>query len=147
MEVEKVQQRADGAAEALRAVVREERAINTGLRRELAAAQLQVNATAKADRAPMHVLEPSNDYIRRFIEKILQQHRRGREFKLMLHVFRRWLFLSDVRLAAQQQKADQERKLREDAQTRELSALRRELRAVVTASVASDMHRAETEAL
>jgi hypothetical protein len=65
----------------------------------------------------------------------------------MLDVFRQWVFLSDVRLASQQQKAEQDRASREDAQARELNALKRELRAVVMTSVANDIQRREAEPL
>jgi hypothetical protein len=149
IEMQKLQQRTDGAVEALHAVLREERAANAELRRELEAAQLQVRNAASpvaAREAGVEVAaEQLNGHLRLSTEKLLQQHLRGREFRSMLDIFRRWLFLSDVRVALQQQRAEQDRAVREDAQVRELNALRRELRAVVTAAVASDMQRMEAE--
>ena len=142
IEMQQLQQRADGASEALHAVLRQERAVNADLRRELEAAQLQVRTAASPVAAAVGQL---NDHLQLSTEKLLQQHVRSREFRSMLDVFRRWLFLSDVRVALQQQKAEQDRAVREDAQARELNALRRELRAVVTAAVASDMQRMEAQ--
>lgn len=49
------------------------------------------------------------------------------------------VFVSDVKIASAQREAERERSAREAAQTRELGSLRRELRAVVNASVAMDV--------
>jgi hypothetical protein len=152
-EMQKLQQRADGAAEALRGVLREERATNVKLRRELEGALLQVRSSATASSAPTCdvgndvAVELLDDDLQLSTEKLLKQYHRGRKFRSMLDVFRQWVFLSDVRLASQQQKAEQDRASREDAQARELNALKRELRAVVMTSVANDIQRREAEPL
>ena len=153
IEMQKVQQRADGATEALRSVLREERANNSTRRRELEGALLQVrnsttaSSATRCDAGVDVAVELLHDDIQLFTEKLLKQYHHGREFRLMLEAFRQWVFQSDVRLALQQQKAEQDRASREDAQARELNALKRELRAVVMTSVANDIQRREAEPL
>jgi hypothetical protein len=166
-ENEQLNRRFADSSDAFAALLREERAVVTELRAELAETQQSLVETQQSlalasssileavqttagsengERKALGVVAQADESAAvavRYRAALLLQHRRGREFRSLLDFFRRWVFVADVKIASQQRHAEAERAAREQAQVEELAALRRELRAVVTASVAIDIERDE----
>jgi hypothetical protein len=120
-----------------------ERQITAELREKLQAAQALASKATEACANARDRVVRSETAGQGYAEALVCEHRKRCEWRAMLSAWRSLVFVSDVRIASAQRKAERERSAREEAQARELASLRRELRAVVSSTVAMDLLVAE----